>query len=388
MVPGRNSELMAHARDSGALDSGLYTCSPSRLSLSMSVMDASSATYTFCVCRSPAQNRKSNTAACATWCDGTLSKTLGPSSGREHNALNAMPRAGDEKMPVWFTGTGSGWTDHGSKGKPAGAVPTTRATHDRVEMLSRPQKSLRRCKDSVLVTSRVSARVGTPGSHSVPCRGRPGMQTNLTNGEAGTETEAFPFSRAEAFVALVSKTADAAVARSADKPADSSSDAEKTPFARNTVAADAPVSRFTLTLSPSRFSPYVPLIRRRSTSHTPHAPWPRHPSRSLLETARDAAAQSTEHPSHGAHGFGSPRAFEETIASMASSAFPPSSSRPWLASRAGATSARGVARVSACQLSTAAATASAAPEPEDASACLATDPGPRTTVVAGSSTSS
>jgi hypothetical protein len=163
---------------------------------------------------------------------------------------------------------------------------------------------------------------------------------------------------------------------------------KKTPTARSTVAADAPVSRFTSTPSPSRFSPYVPLIRRRSTSHPPHEPCPRHASPS--ETARDAAAQSTEHPSHGAHGGDAAFRFaaEETIASMASSALPPSSSRPWLASRAGATSARRVVRVSTCQLSTAAATAAAAPEPEDASACFLTDPGPRTTVVAGSSTSS
>ena len=169
------------------------------------------------------------------------------------------------------------------------------------------------------------------------------------------------------------------------RPAASSSVTEKTPAAaRSTVAADAPVSRFTSTPSPSRFSPYVPLIRRRSTSHPPHGPCPRHASPS--ETARDAAAQSTEHPSHGAHGGdmalrragGDDRL--DGVVGVAAILLAAVARLP-----RGRDVRRGRARVRVPAVH-GGGHAAAAPEPEDASACFLTDPGPRTTVVAGSTT--
>mmetsp|Transcript_24769 Transcript_24769/g.60987 ORF Transcript_24769/g.60987 Transcript_24769/m.60987 type:complete len:212 (+) Transcript_24769:121-756(+) len=211
MLPGRNMELTAHRRPP-PLSS---TCCPSRLSLSMRRMLPASSMNTFCVWRSPPQNTKSNSAASTTWWLGMSSSNLGPSCPA-HSALTAMPSAGEEKMPSWFTGTSTGCTFHGSRGSPAGATPRTCATHERVEMRSMPQKSVRRCRLSVFTTSRSSGTHFSPFLQTVLCRGRPGMHTNFTKG--------------------------------LPPPPDSRS-------ARITVAEDAPVSRTVFLSRLNRFNP-------------------------------------------------------------------------------------------------------------------------------------
>mmetsp|Transcript_2038 Transcript_2038/g.7047 ORF Transcript_2038/g.7047 Transcript_2038/m.7047 type:complete len:347 (+) Transcript_2038:582-1622(+) len=290
MVPGRNSEEIAHRRSS-APPLGVYTCSPSKLSLSIRVNSAVVETYTFCVCLSPAQNRKSNSAARTTSCERVLGRSSAADVGRPHSALSATPFAGDEKMPVWFTGTVVGWVVHGSRGNPAGAVPTTFAIHDLVLICSSPQKSLSLCNDLVFVTNLNSLGTGTPGSQTVLCRGSPGTHTNFTNG-ALLAAAGFPVS---APAVEVSSTRELPVSAKAF----AFSVSEKIFIALSTVAALAPVSRFTSCPSPNCGNAYVPLIAARSTKHEPHGPWPRQ-SEPPGRAASDAATQSTEHPTQGA----------------------------------------------------------------------------------------
>ena len=118
---------------------------------------------------------------------------------------------------------------------PAGICPLTCATHDRVLIPSRPQKSASFCSDSVFWISLVSLGNSTPFLHTVLCLGRPGTHTNFTYGfPRGVSTHI-------------------------------------------TVADDAPRSRnWGLSLL-SLSSPYVPLTRRSFTSHSAlHAAVPAH----------------------------------------------------------------------------------------------------------------